>query len=99
MLCSMYVIKLLLYYGSDEFRTEFYHRGEVRSLVPPQVNVVALTATAAKSLRTRVCCTLGMKDPYVVTISPHKCNIVLCVSPFGTQDSTFRPVIERLPSQ
>lgn len=41
-------------------------------LLPPRVNVMALTATAMKSLHTTVCRILGMKNPYVVTVSPDK---------------------------
>ena len=60
---------------------------------------MALTATATKSLRASVCRTLGMKDPYIVTISPDKCNITFCVSKFESLDATFNPLIERLRQQ
>ena len=58
-----------------------------------------LTATATKSLHASVCRTLGMKDPYIVTILPDKCNITFCVSIFESPDATFNPLIEQLRQQ
>ena len=77
----------------DDFRTEFAHLGEVRSLLPPGVCVLALTATATKSLRSAVCRTLGMKNPYHVTVSPDKSNIFFFVSEFDSLEKTFKPLI------
>ena len=83
-------------YRGDEFRREFSHLGEVRSLVPDRVNLMALTATATKSLRSDVCKLLGVRDPHVVTVSPDKTNVILAVSPFESLETTFKPVISKL---
>ena len=58
--------------------TEFSYLGEVRNLNPECVNVIyiALTATA----RSDVCKLLGVKDPYVVTVSLDKSNVILGVA-------------------
>ena len=54
----------------DTFHTLLGQVGEVRSLLPENVNVMALTATATTS----VCCVvshiLGMNNPYIIAISP-----------------------------
>ena len=71
--------------------------GEVRSLIPKDVNVMALTATATRSLRGAVCKTLGMDNPVVVvTVSPDKTNMVFSVAHFESLETTFRPTMEKL---
>ena len=60
----------------DEFRVEFSHLGEVWSLIPEHVNIMALTATATRTLRSDVCYILGMQN-VVVTVSPDKTLRVL----------------------
>ena len=91
-------IFFLLHRGHD-FRTEFSHLGEVRSLIPDHVNVMALTATATKTLRSDVCKLLGVPDPHVVTVSPDKSNVILGVEAFDSLETTFRPVIEKLRNE
>ncbi len=49
---------------------EFSMLGEVRSLIPGRVNIMALTATATKLTRQKVVRILGMRSPVVVSISP-----------------------------
>ena len=80
----------------DDFRVEFSRLGEVRSLIPKDVNVMALTATATRSLRGAVCKTLGMDNPVVVTVSPDKTNMVFSVAHFESLETTFRPTMEKL---
>ena len=75
---------------------EFSHLGEVRSLLPPNVKIMALTATATITLRSEICGVLGMKDQYVVTVSPEKNNVILQVSKFESLESTFNPIIQKL---
>ena len=87
------------FYRGDDFRQEFKHLGEVRSLIPQHINIMALTATATKSLRKDVCKTLGMKDPFLVTVSPDKTNLIFRVLPYESLEMTFRPVIDELRRQ
>ncbi len=83
----------------DDFRTEFARLGEVRSLLPPSVGIMALTATATNSLRRAVVKTLGMLNPVIIATSPDKPNLVLTVAPCGSLEETFLPVIKLLESK
>ena len=60
---------------------------------------MALTATATKSLRREVCHILGMNDPYLVTVSPDKSNVVFTVSPFEYLETTFKPIMDELKKE
>ena len=86
----------ILLHRGDEFWTAFARLGEVRSLIPPSVGVMALTATATRSLRREVVKTLGMIDPVVVTISPDKPNIIFTVASCTSMEDAFIPLMEQL---
>ena len=49
--------------------------GEIRSLVPTEVPILALTATITKAGRVEVSKTLGLRNEAVVAMSPSKSNI------------------------
>ena len=68
----------------DEFRTAFRHIGEIRSILPSGVKVMALTATATMQLRGQVMKSLSMTPRATVTISesPHRPNILYSASKF-----------------
>ena len=85
-----------MYHRGDSFRAIFSRVGEVRSLLPKGVHVMALTATATKPVRLAVCRTLGMRCPHVVAVSPVKANIMYAVSTFDSIENSFEPVVERL---
>ena len=53
--------------------------GEVRSLVPSSVHMLALTATATRPDHEEVIRVLGMKNPSIVAVSPCKPNIIYMV--------------------
>ena len=82
----------------DEFRKEFSRLGEVRSILPSNVNVLALTATAPRGMRIDIQKALGMAGPLVITASPDKPNIILSVHPYVSLDISFGPVVEELRS-
>ena len=65
----------------DDFRTDYGRIGELRALLPPAVNVMALTATATKSSRAKILHSLRMVRPTMISLSPHKKNIVYTVCP------------------
>ena len=47
--------------------------GEIRSIIPPGVHVMALTAIATKKkLRHAVSAAIGMRNPFVVAVAPCK---------------------------
>lgn len=70
--------------------------GEIRSLLPPEVKVLALTATATKSLCAKVSEVIGLIDPLVISVSPCKPNIVYAVSGFTTISTSFAPILHEL---
>lgn len=59
----------------DEFRTVFAQIGELRSLIPAEVNIMALTATTTSSTLTIVSRRLSLDNPVVVALPPNKDNI------------------------
>ena len=70
--------------------------GEVRSLIPQRVNMMALTATSTKEVRLEVSSTLGMVRPVVIALSPCKKNILYSIGTFTKVTETFKPLLERL---
>ena len=58
------------------FRHVLARIGEVRSLIPSSVHVMALTATATSSDRIAVTQMIGLQNPYTLKQTPSKPNIV-----------------------
>ena len=83
-------------YRGEHFRQEFSKLGEIRSLIPRHVNLLALTATATVSTRSKITRILGMNDPAVIATSPDKANLSFCVKERGTIEDTLGPVGQRL---
>ena len=76
---------------------EFANLGEIRSLIPSNIQLMALTATATKQSRQAICHTLGMKKPVVVYQSPNKPNIFYELhSKSGSLEETLAPLVEEL---
>ena len=76
--------KFVTYHGfsdcrGDSFRKDFSHIGEVRSILPSHVKIMALTATAMANTRKYVVSQLCMEDPAVVYMPPAKSNIFYAV--------------------
>ena len=91
-----YMYSLFLYRG-ESFRKEFSNLGELRSLIPQTVHIMALTATATMRSRQSICKTLGMINTAVVSELPEKKNIkyVVCVDP-GSLDVAFHPIVDEI---
>jgi len=68
-----------------------------KELIPDNIRVMALTATATVATRKAVCRTLGMVNPAVISESPNKVNIkyVVHLNP-GTLEETFAPLVEEV---
>ena len=94
--CTMIDYFLFLLCRGEEFRKEYLRLGEVRSILPQSVHIMALTATATKTLRKDVCDILDMKDPVLVSVSPDKDNIKYLVAGHVTMDKTFGPIANQL---
>lgn len=76
----------------DSFRKDYKRLGDIRSLVPPSCKFMALTATACKSTRVQINCSLHMRHPKLVYMPPQKKNILYCVKEKGT----IEMVVKRL---
>ena len=71
--------------------------GEIRSLLPQHVHILALTATATKSLCSSVSSILGMiKQPITIALSPCKPNIIYNMGTHTTASETFEPLAKGL---
>lgn len=82
------------FFRGETFRRKFANLGEVRSLIP---ECVKMMATATVETRKAVCKTLGMVNPAIIAESPSKVNIKYIVhhNP-GTLVETFAPLVEEL---
>ena len=86
-------------FRGESFRSVLKRIGEVRSLLPRGVNVMALTATATKAIRLSVSRTIGLNNPYVLTRSPCKSNLIYTTGVFKTVQETFGVLADRLQEQ
>ena len=85
-----------LYFRGDCFRCEFSRLGELRSVIPENVNVMALTATAIVSTRREI---LDMQKPVIVSIPPIKDNFFFCATPRGSISLSLSPISDKLIRQ
>ena len=93
-MCAIYAY---LNYRGETFRKEFAKLGDVRSLIPESVRVMALTATATKSTRRAVIKQLKTIQPKIVSVSPNKPNIKYSVlMNTHSLEETFAPLIEEI---
>jgi len=74
---SLPVLLNALFRG-DDFRTEFSKIGELRSLIPTSVNIMALTATATTEVLKAVTERLSLDNPVVVGLTPNQPHIFYC---------------------
>ena len=95
---NIYNLAFCLFRGQT-FRTVLDRIGEVRSILPDGLNIMALTATATKTLRYSVSRTIGMHNPFVIAIAPCKKNIMYSVQTFESVEITFKPVVDRLKGE
>eukprot|EP00731_Ephydatia_muelleri_P003668 Em0001g3668a len=80
----------------NHFRREFTNLGEVRSLIPNHVHVMALTATATERTIARVSAILGLVAPKIITVSPDKSNICYWVKPRGSSHLEIQVILRLL---
>ena len=92
------MIYIFLHRG-DFFRREFSNLGEVRSLVPYHVKMMALTATATVDTRRRICLILGMREPSVIATSPDKTNLCYWVKEGVSVHDFVTPLVAKLKVQ
>lgn len=95
---SLMLVSLSKFITSSHFT---YYRGEnleVRSLIPKETRIMALTATATVKTRHAICKTLGMSDPVVIADFPNKPNIKYTVylNPGTVLEEIFASVVKEL---
>jgi superfamily II DNA helicase RecQ len=98
-ICYIFLVIYHTYFRGGSFRSVLLRIGEIRSLIPDNVNVMALIATVTKSSCTYICQILGMSKPVVVTLSPDKPNIKYTVKMSDDVSATFKPIIQELRYQ
>ena len=80
---------------SQAFRAHYSRISELRSLVPQNVPVLALTATATKSTETFIVNNLCMNNPLILSSTPNRLNIKYSVIKLESRlpEHLFEPVI------
>lgn len=77
---------------------DFSNLGEIRSIVPDNVHLMALTATASLSTRRSIIKSLNMQKPAIVYLAPVKDNITFFVAnkPKEGIPAAFNPIATKL---
>ena len=83
----------------ETFRGALLRVGEIRSILPEGVKMMALTATATRPLRDKIIRLLGMVTPTVIAVSPCKKNLVYAVSHYTSIEITFKPLLVLLQKE
>ena len=84
----------------ETFRGTLLRLGEIRSILPEGVPIMALTATATRTLQHEIARILGMCGPTVISVSPCKINIMYALAaPCHSIATTFRPILMRLKKE
>ena len=83
----------------DTFRSAFANIGEIRCLIPSDVNIIALTATATMETFHAVCQRLSLFKPVIVAVSPNRMNIKLTVQPSKSLKEFTQLVASKLKMQ
>jgi len=86
-------------YRGESYRPVLRRVGEVRSLIPLHVHIMALTATATKTDRTDICKVLGMRNPYILSRCPNRQNLIYSVGSFESVSTTFKQFAARLKQE
>ena len=80
----------------DIFRQTMLRIHEVRSLVPTSICLLALTATATKSICDDVSKILGMRNPLVVAVTPCKPNLIYYVRKNKRMEEALSTIVDKL---
>ena len=83
-------------FRGEYFRQEFRNLGEVRSLIPSNIHIMAMTATATTTTRNQVIAILGLVNPVVVAVSPDKSNISYALRQKVNIEVVFAPLVVKL---
>ena len=75
------IMKFYVFRG-NKFRVSFARLGELRSLLPVGVNIIALTATATTTTLDVIKARLSMPCPMIIGLPPHRSNMSFIVQPY-----------------
>ena len=75
------LIITVLYIRGEDFRVAFSNIGELRSILPQGIPIIALTATATTEIFKAVSNKLSLNDPVMIGLSPNRDNIKYYVEP------------------
>lgn len=98
LVCSLSRLQIYTCRGTT-FREALLRIGEIRSILPANTPVMALTATATCALRTELSRVICMKKPTMVVIPPSKDNLKYCVSGYKSLGDNFGYLLEGLRQQ
>ena len=83
---------MLFIYRGKEFRVEYSYLSELHSLIPCDVHVMALTATASDTVVSHIIRDTGMINPVMIQISPDKKNLRFGVHYISSMEEVFMPL-------
>ena len=90
--------QIKIFYRVDVFRKAFAEIGNLRSILPYNVNVMALTATATKQMVECVVERLCMKEPAIIEATVDRSNIKYFVKSKATQAELCTMLADKLLS-
>ena len=95
--CLKYYVSIIfLQCRGDQFRIAFAHLGEIRSIIPSTVNVLALMATASYSTYNAVCTRLSLVNPVLIGCSPERSNIKFVVESLPTTEDFCKEIAAQI---
>ena len=83
-----YIILFFVYWG-DVFCKSIRQIGEICGLLPACVNIMALSATATRTVRCVVSKRLSLHNPFILAIPPCRSNIKYSVVKFTSMHEAF----------
>lgn len=84
LLCCIAIILFSHFHRGDSFRTTFAELGQVRSIVPENVRVMALTATVTKGTLEVVINRLSLNSPVIIGLPPSRDNTMFRIQTLPT---------------
>lgn len=87
---------MISFIRGDSFREAFARIGELRSIIPDDVHIIALTATATMETFHVVKSRLSLIDPVIVAMSPDRPNLKLSVIPLPKMEDFAKRLSEEL---
>lgn len=90
------LLLLLVFIRGDKFCRAFSWLGELQSIIPDNINIIALTATTTKETFSCVKARLSLYKPAIIAVSPEQSNVKLSVVEKLNIDNFVEQVSEQL---